>query len=230
VAGSWTLFIEMVWYVAFAAALFTGFGTGLRLLRVFLAIQAMVTVVAALTWPDAPLGRLSIFALCFLGYAYLLRFEGRISKRAFLAVCACFHALILSNMIIRFYFNPSPTWGAPSFQCVIDSWTIALVLFPVMLWKRGTMIANARALRYLGEISYSVYLVHSLVMDVLLHLSLTGLPFLLCAVPLTLGVSALTYRYIERPGIALARRLTRPRASREAACAAPAHRLGGSAV
>ena len=75
------------------------------------------------------------------------------------------------------------------------------------------------ALQRLGEISYSVYLVHiPILYGVFRALTkwdehLFGWKFLALALPatlaLTLLVSALTYRIIEKPGMALGRRLAK---------------------
>lgn len=71
-------------------------------------------------------------------------------------------------------------------------------------------------MRRLGEISYSVYLTHMLVLYGVQHVLQTLLPglaqpayaaLMLCAVPLaTVALSVLTYRLIEQPGIAAGRR------------------------
>lgn len=70
---------------------------------------------------------------------------------------------------------------------------------------------------WLGRVSYSVYLTHTLVLLVVVHLASRWVPvwaLIVACVPLTLWVSQLTYRYVEVPAIALGRRLTAPRSTR----------------
>jgi peptidoglycan/LPS O-acetylase OafA/YrhL len=82
--------------------------------------------------------------------------------------------------------------------------------------RASTLMASSALLR-LGAISYSVYLVHepliwairSAVIRVQSHAS-AGMVFCLCALvapPLTLAISSLLYRFVEKPGIAWGRRL-----------------------
>ena len=71
-------------------------------------------------------------------------------------------------------------------------------------------------LRWLGEISYSVYLTHMLVLYVVQHAIVTAAPgisqpaflaaMLLGVVSGTIALSALTYRLVEQPGIAAGRK------------------------
>ncbi|MDR6146738.1 peptidoglycan/LPS O-acetylase OafA/YrhL [Sphingomonas sp. SORGH_AS870] len=211
VGGSWTLFIEMIWYIAFALAFFSFFGVGFRLVASFLVAYALITFSAAYIFPSFPFGRLSIFALCFYGYLYLLYFEERVSKHAFHIGSTIFLILIAINIFVGFYLNPSTAHAAPSFSCVAISWSIALLVFPLLLYKRHSAFAQSPALRYLGEISYSVYLLHSAIMRALELTDIRGLPFIALTFTLTILGATLTYKYIEKPGVMLARSWTRSR-------------------
>ena len=86
----------------------------------------------------------------------------------------------------------------------------------------GAAILNHPVLRWVGTISYSMYLMHMLVFYAVAAVVLTmaphigKIPFLLIAWPSVIGgtiaVSALTYWLIEKPGIDLGKRLIlRPR-------------------
>ncbi|MDR0606114.1 MAG: acyltransferase family protein [Bacteroidales bacterium] len=65
-------------------------------------------------------------------------------------------------------------------------------------------------LAYTGDISFSIYLIHQLVIRVLFHIFEVNnfYVLLLFTLVITLFVSHLTYRYIEKPFIALARKIT----------------------
>jgi peptidoglycan/LPS O-acetylase OafA/YrhL len=74
-----------------------------------------------------------------------------------------------------------------------------------------------RAGLFLGEVSYSVYLIHPFAQEALLRLAPAGMPpvagFSL-GLALTLGLATLTHRWIERPAMDWGKRLTaRPLAS-----------------
>jgi peptidoglycan/LPS O-acetylase OafA/YrhL len=81
--------------------------------------------------------------------------------------------------------------------------------------RRLCSILQAAPLRYLGRISYSIYLSHILVLvlclDVLNRLPLDKVSYaallLVTLLSGTVAVSALLYRFVERPGIEAGRRL-----------------------
>lgn len=208
VGGSWTLLIELMWYVAFSAAFFTFIGVGLRLVILFLLGFPVVLAVGLFAIHGLPLGRFSILALSFWGYGYFLYFDGQIGRRAFMLLNLAFVALIYSALFIGFYLQPSTAAAAPDFRCVFFSWTLALVIFPALMWCRDSSFARLPALCFVGEISYSVYLVHSPIMRILEHFDVSGVLFVLATIVLTLLIATITYRYIERPGMALSRALT----------------------
>ena len=89
----------------------------------------------------------------------------------------------------------------------------AIVL--VLAFERGFLarILNLDPVHYLGEISYSIYLVHYCVLGglCLLPIASDGV-FMAAAVLLTLGISAATYHGIERPA---RRRIARLHSRRE---------------
>ncbi len=71
-----------------------------------------------------------------------------------------------------------------------------------------------RPLQYLGRISFSLYLVHAIVLLALFHVFYGRLPaavLLIALWPLSLGLATLGERYVEQPSIALGRRLTQRR-------------------
>ncbi|MBC6449042.1 acyltransferase family protein [Actinokineospora xionganensis] len=96
---------------------------------------------------------------------------------------------------------------------------LAIFFFLVCAGSDLFGLLRTRAAVRLGNLSYSVYLTHGLVLTVLFMVPLardvmvaTALGFWLVgtiAVFAVAGLSALTYVFIERPGIQLGRRLTR---------------------
>ena len=69
-------------------------------------------------------------------------------------------------------------------------------------------------IHHLGQISYSLYLIHGTILFVLIHTLLGRVPMgvlLIIYLSVTLLVTEIFYRLIERPFMLLGRRLTAPR-------------------
>ncbi len=218
VGGSWTLLIEILWYASFSIAAFSKYGAGEKIVQAFLLCFAGVVVMAAFFYGAFPFGRFCMFALCFMGYTYFLHYEEKIDERRFKALIFAFLVLIFASIYVGFYLNPSDAPTAPAFFCVLISWGISLILFPILFARRNSPFANSVTLAYLGEISYSVYLLHSPIITVLKLTGLSGPLFVLATATLTILIGTFTFKYIEKPGIALARRWTaKPKKPEEAA-------------
>ena len=103
---------------------------------------------------------------------------------------------------------------------------IAFILLPLCLEHFGRRVVVNRFAIWLGKVSFSVYILHFVVLDGLrtlvqvLHLKrqseLTILPIYLAAVLITCGFASLSKRFIEDPAIAYGHRLSRRVALAEA--------------
>jgi len=122
---------------------------------------------------------------------------------------------------LLFYFvAPGALWFTLSIPLAV--WTAAFALTLVDSEARG--LSRFRGLfdlpwvQRLGEISYSTYLGHvsciwlvqSLILALIPRVNRPGmfLGLLIVAAPLTIFVSELLFRFVEKPGIRLGRRLT----------------------
>jgi peptidoglycan/LPS O-acetylase OafA/YrhL len=108
-----------------------------------------------------------------------------------------------------------------------------LVQHPADAWTRAvdrtfSALFDSRAANYVGELSYSIYLVHLPILYALMYACVRGFELgpqptffiaLLLTPPLTLLASALLHRYVEAPAIAYGRTLFKS-APRPAAVAA----------
>jgi peptidoglycan/LPS O-acetylase OafA/YrhL len=116
---------------------------------------------------------------------------------------------VLSVLVSLVFRRP---WFEQTFRYTLQSFGLLPVFVAVILWHdRGLVrVLNWRAVRYLGVLSYSMYLMHTSLLWGLQ--SRTSLPIVVRS-PLALAilviVAGLMYRYIERPCARLRRRLSR---------------------
>lgn len=148
---------------------------------------------------------LILLASMFVG-TVLYRYDvGQYAGRTAALVFA--FAVVGIIVIERFYHvgAPDPTTGViPRWWTEAGTFVSAYLVFGALFLLRRH--AFPRVLVYLGTISYSVYLVHALV---LLFPRPDLPPFVLYAVLLTItiAVASLTYRLIEKPGQLAGRRV-----------------------
>ena len=219
VLGGWSIGIEYVFYLVFpflawAAARF----------RPFLALAALAGILLSIPYtlylvPEASMEQnLKFHTYVHLANHGFLFFLGglaaqlraatswRLTRNAFLVLGVAL-ALVFSRYVRNFYDHFVVMAGPPRYVFVTLCFG-AVVLFAMRdfgdsPWKRAGL--------FLGEISYSVYLIHPLAHQGLLCLVPAGLapvPGFALGLAATLGLATLTHRWIEQPAMALGRRLT----------------------
>lgn len=205
VGGSWTLFIELLWYSLFATIFFLKINRNHFL--VFYAPMAGIIALEVLSTAlniRFPFGRFCMIAACFMGLLWLRYNDGVVSKRFFFTTLAAYGATLLSAFYVGFELIPAARDDAFTFQGVIITWAVGIATFALAYWLRF----ESRILAYLGMISFSVYLVHSPVITVLHALGVTG-PLVLPAVfAITIPISVLTYKYVEEVFVNLSRKVS----------------------
>lgn len=223
---TWTLIFELAWYGLFALALCLWKGRGADVLGVIVPLALLVLAVASLlSGLRIPLGRPGLIYAAVLGYqAYRLR-VGECRPAAFAWSVGVFVAVtwLTAGVSFGLFAHPHLTvWQ------VIGPWTLALGLFLVVTMARPlrrSALLNRGAIPLVGAASYSVYLLHPIAIVAVLQYGrgLGDAGFAGAALALT-GVLALAgYRLVERPGIAMGKRLTARKAGAAAqVCAAPA--------
>ncbi|MDE1901937.1 MAG: acyltransferase [Alphaproteobacteria bacterium] len=206
VGGSWTLSIEMVWYIGLSALFLLGLNrkTGL-LVALAAAVSALACVVCA-NGIHVPMGRLSMLVCCVLGLL-CYRFEaGVLSSRRFAFLASVLLAVIAVNLSVGFLFYPGAHPSA-TFDMVRDSWGLAGLVFFVPFFLRHASLWGHGVLSYLGRISYSVYLIHGVILLLLERTAIRGVPFVLATFVSAIAVASLSYRLIESPPIKFGHRL-----------------------
>jgi peptidoglycan/LPS O-acetylase OafA/YrhL len=111
-----------------------------------------------------------------------------------------------SSLVQRFSIPPDLyDWG-------IAAGATMLIVF-AMNCRPFLSFLNSRTIHHLGQLSYSLYLIHGTILFVLVHTLLGHVPMshiLLIYLSATLLVTEIFYRLIERPAMLLGRRLTTP--------------------
>ena len=189
-------------------------------------------LIAGRRYPGLGLLAAAMASLLFLGYPSIGFLPNQFAW--FALGIASFYAYRSSGWFAR--LNPRthdlvlPVIGLLLFLLLRNPWPVLvwLLVLDVILAERAGLetfftttlrrILELPLLQWLGRISYSVYLVHLAILYIVLRAitrldeHLGGWKVLVLALPatllLTLLVSALTYRWIEVPGMALGRALS----------------------
>jgi peptidoglycan/LPS O-acetylase OafA/YrhL len=239
--ASWTIGVEMPFYLVFPVLLSISNRLAVQVLLLIGGILASVNARALIEGAGPALGNYSfaafvssvgVFAAGLMSYQLFSRSKARISSgrwtpRVVQGICAAFALLCLLVII-----SPFGVWMVRAGRPDIMAWG---VLFGTLaLWQGlfpGRWFAS-RGLQWVGERSYSVYLLHPLLIFELTpflqkaYASMQGQigdwGFLVCAALLLAALlvcSNLTYHMIERPGLRLGKMvLTALRKQDEARC------------
>jgi peptidoglycan/LPS O-acetylase OafA/YrhL len=209
VPNSWTLSLEMVWYILFSCLFLTRFNHKHVLISIgCIAVLLALTIFSCVTRHQIPMGRVGILATCVCGFLTYRWNNGQISSRSFMMLNGSIIAAIVVGLSARFYWLPDMGRSYDlTLRCVLTSWTLAYLLFFGFMAARHSDVWGAGCLAWLGRISYSVYLVHPFFIYAARRLELTGVMLIVFTFCMTVGASMLTYRFIELPGIAFGRRL-----------------------
>jgi peptidoglycan/LPS O-acetylase OafA/YrhL len=191
----WTLAFEMLFYLALSGLFLLGRHRHSTALSLAASAGCVVAAVAAepLLGRAAPLG-LFCLATMFTGTVFARWHAGTVGLRT---LVLCVGTALGAGTVLA-------TAAAPAVLPMLSSWFGAYAIFCAAVALRARRVPAW--LRRLGTISYSVYLVQAIVL-----LAVPGLPHPALSAALwiavTVGVSELTYRYIERPAVRLGRNL-----------------------
>jgi peptidoglycan/LPS O-acetylase OafA/YrhL len=197
----WTLTVEMLFYLAISA-LFAG-----RMLSNTAPITVIllgITIAVELLAPQTVgLIYLLPLALIFVGTIFYRIHQGTIGRVTAAGVLALAGATLVAQLI-----GWRDAWAEqlPWFTAQIS----ALVFFGAVFLLRGRRTSSVAL--YLGRISYSLYLLHTLVIALIPPVGGPIFTLLVWASALLVLASA-TYRWVEQPAIAWGQRLTRDQAA-----------------
>lgn len=203
----WSLAYEMAFYIS-VSVLFV-FGLHRRSVGLALTASAGCMVLALLWEPllDRPIS-LGFFHLAtmFTGTVFYRWYAGTVRLRT-LGLCVGV-ALVAGFCVVfsaLFGRDRPDQGGAASFVPMLAAWLGAYLIFSVGVWLwRGQA---PRWLRWIGMISYSVYLMQALVIALV---PIQANPVLTVAlwVAGTIAVSVVTYHLVEKPAVRLGRRVS----------------------
>jgi peptidoglycan/LPS O-acetylase OafA/YrhL len=209
---SWTLFLELVWYVLFAALVFIRREKDAgKLYLGLMAFLAVFLVVNIAVHRQLPFGKIAFLVSFFLGYiTYLVRTDALTLSR-YRIYFATSLLLTMVIMFVSYAIFRDATKPGISFLCIILNWSVATVIFLGLLfgWTGG----HSRILIYIGTVSYSVYLLHDTVINLFRFTRIDSLIYVPLVLPATIALAHFTYTFVERPGIRAGKALSgRPKA------------------
>lgn len=204
----WTLVFEMWFYLVFTILL----ALPRRMMPIFLAIWAVVLVGLTITGATASSPTVNLvespFALEFIagctGYFLCKRSDGVIARILVLGGAAGF--------IVSLVVWPLLIDSVTLLRALYLGISISLVLAGAVALEREQELVSYGALRWAGDISYSVYLCHILILSLVGRVwaamgEVVTIPLVICffwvvAVGSVIGVGAASFYGFERPVIA----------------------------
>jgi peptidoglycan/LPS O-acetylase OafA/YrhL len=204
-APYWTLHLELLFYFICAFLFFLGILHNYKYLVLVVVLFCLMGLVAAavLFYYEIKVPIVLPFSIAVMFYGALLRsyfLGGNTELRNVLILLALFYFICLLVTQKVYFQNGWLKWF------ITD--VIAFCLFFLLITKMK--LHNIIAV-YLGRISYSLYLLHSLAIGIIFHffndIAFTGIGFLLviiCTITASILMAEFSYRFIETPGLILA--------------------------
>lgn len=209
----WTLTLELVFYFVFSAMFLVGVNKR-TLLFGWLAAGGMFAagLIEAATHKKLPVGQMALLSFAFLGTAIFRYYSGLITKNQIQLLTLGF----ILGCGVAFYFAFPAPWathdtpeGEWSRFAMFSSYMGGIVLFGLIFMLRAREFSFP--LRWLGAISYSIYLLHYPIWLALMpiphHGLISGPLWQLTVFATACAVSSVTYLLIEKPGVELGKRL-----------------------
>ncbi|MBV8780029.1 MAG: acyltransferase [Phycisphaerae bacterium] len=220
----WTLSLEMVWYVLFTILFILGINKR-SVLWCWTGIGALIAISLGFKFVKhryAPaMGSLTMLVYATYGTVLFRYYAGLVSGRDVWAVTV---GLIVATAIGFGFSFPLPRQIPAN---VVEQWSCismitshigAILIFAIIFSMRAREFAFP--LRWIGTVSYSIYLLHFPVwttLEVIPHQTLlSGICWELLVTACAIGVSSITYMLVEQPAIDLGKRLLhRPKPATE---------------
>ena len=202
----WTLSLELVFYLLCSGLFLFGLlRRSAACLWVAMVADGVALGAAGLMHRSLPAGLIGLLVSALLGTVSLRALTDAAARRTLLRAALPMTALLVTGFYLRFERFPVPHLvDAPPWLVVVASWVLGYGLFFGLFAMRGRQFP--RLLLWLGRISYSFYLFHTLVFLAVPPLR-SGWGTLLVDLLVTALVADLSFRLVERPALVLQRRL-----------------------
>ncbi|MBC7389200.1 MAG: acyltransferase [Opitutaceae bacterium] len=199
VPGNWTLFIEWIWYGLFVALFYLK--SHKKIKSVFVGYNVFLFILICTSYFGGyrlPYGRFCLIGIALTGYLFYTFHNSGISKKNFWKFLLSSFAVLSLALYITFGYFHNDTF---SLTCVLLSWTSGILLFMFFESFQITNSSLSSLLSYLGKISYSVYLVHPIVLYSINYYLKDLNPIFTISLSFLLSilVSAITFQLVERP-------------------------------
>lgn len=194
----WSLGFEVIFYVVTGVCLVLGRVEKAKNIVVYISVLLLILAGISLVKGRAIGGdRLTPFTLMFLGVAFCAFRRGDLSKTAITSFSVLGICAITCQYLVSMHYNPGSLVGVSQIQTTF----LAFVLFVIALFVPDRVVPSA--LVWLGRISFSLYLMHGLVLRLYQWSPLQlGFPLtFLLIYSVSILVSWATYEWIEKPGI-----------------------------
>jgi len=207
VGVAWSLSLELIWYGFFGLYIMRfQHRQAAQIACVVSGLLVIAALAAVLLDTRLPFGRLGMLNAAMLGYAAFSYHQRHLSGRALAYSMSAFLLAIWLTQWVGFgYF----THENINLHSGVTSWTLAFLVFAGVCLSsklRAHTLWQNPWLMQLGAASYSIYLLHEPVSQLLARW-LDGGSLITAAMTCTCGLALLCFRFIEIPAIALGRQL-----------------------
>lgn len=187
---SWTLTFEIIFYILISGLVLVKFHGKLLIISVGFIFLALILAVVKHSYAAVVL---IYFINFFSGGVCYLYYTKRVKFKVFLG----YSLFLLGSYLVVNYFGlmhvTDSAIGSRVFLPRTSANFLAVILFGLALYMQSNKIMQNRSLLYLGEISYSLYLMQALSLGLFENAWLSVL--------LTFVVASVTYYVIEKPFI-----------------------------
>lgn len=205
VNGSWTLFLEAFWYCLFAFLFLIKSNKKTEFLLLLVnGAFLFLSITSFLSDTRLPLGRIGMLFNCMMGLLAYRFFTEQTTDKVFKKWFIVSLINLGIGIWVAFGWYKNELF---SLTCVLISWSVAYVLFFVFFFLRNKKVTNNKLVKYLGTISYSVYLLHPTWILLVREARFSPALSILSVTGLTIISARFVYAYVEKTGINLGKNL-----------------------
>lgn len=206
VSSSWTLFIEIIWYFLFSIFYFLKWNKNhFKLILIAGSFLIFIASCSLLLNIRIPLGHLILLYCCFLGLLTYRYYNKEIDINMFIIISTISALVILFSLYVGFAIFKNPIYSS---KCIFISYSLGIGLFAVFYVFNNYVVTKNKLLKFLGNISYSLYLVHTLILYLVKYFDIANTFINLFLVAfLSIICAYILYIYVEKVGMSFGKKL-----------------------